>query len=187
VINCNTGNMAAHYHGRPETRRAAIDLAALSAEYNNAPILVLKTGVGMALLLALQEEGAPLWADMVNRQIDGTSVTQSEAGLSASSEYLLDETLIEMVSMLADGGSPRCIVNDPDTLDEMTHYVLLPKGKRGGEGKWHDDRVKSWGGCVWYCNNQTLTPSMRKEFKARAAKRNRERVSHLPNRTRWRE
>jgi hypothetical protein len=179
VINLSTGNMAAHYHAQCDAQQAANDLNALSMEYwsfggrgQQVPALigVLSTGVGAAILLALQQLGAPLWGELRSRKVNGRSITTTEYGFPAAREHLFDEALKEACRIWATGGAARMILNDVDTLDEMSHYVYLPNGKRGGEENWHDDRVRSWGACVWYVSTLP-TEGMRTESRRRAEER----------------
>ena len=171
VINVATGNQCLTYRGQPDVQQCAADLGAISRQYGRAVIGVLRAGVGEALLLALIQQGAPLWSDQVTRKVDRMPVTQAEEGFPASREVHLIESLREAIRIYATGGVPRMVINDIDTIDQMIHYVHLPNGKRGGEEGWHDDLVPSWAGCVWYVANHTWTPSQREDAQARKAAR----------------
>ena len=74
--------------------------------------------------------------------------------------------------------------NDVATIDEMRHYVVKPGGRHEGEGAWHDDRVKSWGGCVWFCTRLTRTASQREDSRARAKDRRLAKPNYVPKRPR---
>lgn len=147
----------ASYESRCDMERAAGDVAAIAAHYNDARVIVLRAGPGLAMLLALSKDhaGLKLYTHKVQRVVAGRAVESTELGFpeSVQTKALLDEELRDAVARNAEGNDVL-LLRDLKTVDEMIRYVELPGGKRGAITG-HDDHVSALKAAWWLAQRAT--------------------------------
>lgn len=125
------------YRGRPDTHAYAVDLAVLGEMYNWADLAIERTGPGLSTIKTLTDEiGYPsVWSEAM-------SGDRSIAGIRATAKSKV-ESESELAGIIADmrDGFPGIVWNDPNTIDELVHFMVKPNGRAEAESSWHDDET----------------------------------------------
>jgi hypothetical protein len=140
VLDLETWEHVASYHGKPDPRSFAFDLYNLSEWYNRAQVIPENNSFGVEVVRNLEDLGANVWDNNPETETDGTEDTDQSAGMRTSvrTKGLVDAGLVSAITDAAKG-RPSITLNSRRVVEQMIHYVFLPNRKRGGEGKWHDD------------------------------------------------
>lgn len=149
VVREDTGRQVAVYHGKPDPKSFAVDLGNLAYTYNNAEVCVENNSVGLVVVAYLEEFQVRLWYHSGGKG-GATPADDARAGFRTTerTKQMADQEL-RVGIIEAAAGRFGVGISSKGTAEQLVHYVYLPTGGRGGEGTWHDDRVRSLA-LAWY-------------------------------------
>jgi hypothetical protein len=155
-FDCATGAQVLTYWGRGDIYQYARDLMWLSERWNSAAVgpamlIVERNGPGLGVCKELEAHGAMQYSRQVTREVGGRPITAPELGFvtTPATKALVDSTLQAGIALAAQGGAGP-IIRGERCRDQLVHYVNLSGGKRGGEGNYHDDHVRSVALSWWW-------------------------------------
>ena len=139
VVNCNTGNQAAHWHGSISPHEFAYVCGALGYAYGTAAIGVEHNNMGAATNHELKKFYPKLYRRKILDQKGAKDKKTSRIGwyTSAKSKPVMIKDLSKAIE------SGELTPNSPATIREMLSFGKNKDGKLGALGASHDDRVIS--------------------------------------------
>lgn len=145
VLRKDSGAQVASYWGKPDAKNYAQDLLNLSYTYNDAEIAPESNDIGHVVVAYLEDWGAPLWYSGTGKGAltpdqDNRGGFNTGEGSKALTDSELRSALVECKH-----GKPPLIIRSRRCVEQMLHYIHLPKGGRGNSPGYHDDAVRALG------------------------------------------
>lgn len=140
IFDLETWEEVLHYHGDPDPWDLGLDVAGISAWYNDANIAVLRLNHGGEVIRCLRETGYP-------------GIVQDEDlkyGIleNVRTKVQLDDKLGTIINDMA-REEPGLILHSVETVKELITYEKKPGESAGAAGTAHDDRQCSLKVAVW--------------------------------------
>ncbi len=139
VIDRNTYEQVACWHGRIDPDQFGRQLESLGRYYNNALIAVERNAVGFTPLIVLRDLNYP---NLYYREIYGNITDRRTPELGWLTDMHTKELIINETTQLL--REHRLTIYDEDTVDEMMSFVRDSKGHAGASSGAHDDYVMAF-------------------------------------------
>lgn len=146
VYNCSTWEQACHYRGRPDPASFGLDLSVLGTMYNYATIAVLRNNHGHSVLNTLMNQckygrsKGSIYHHQVFDQVTKLSSMRPGYPETPRSKPEAVDALTSVIEAMAEG-EEGFYWYEPNTIEELIHYVKLGGAKTGNEPGSHDDEV----------------------------------------------
>lgn len=138
VYDCEDWFQCAVYRGRPDTYSFALDLSVLGVNYYYAELCVERTGPGIATIKALVE------TDIAYPNVYGVRSSENTVkhGMvtTPTAKKVGNEDLAALIIQMKEGFE-GVTWNEPETLDQMFHFVRDANNREHGAKGHHDDDV----------------------------------------------
>ncbi len=139
VIDRNTYEVVACWHGRIDPDQFGRQLESLGRYYNNALIAVERNAVGFTPLIVLRDLNYP---NLYYREVYGLIADKRTAELGWVTDMHTKDLIInEATPLLRDG---RITIYDEELIAEMMSYVRDERGRANAASGAHDDRVMAF-------------------------------------------
>lgn len=139
VIDRNTYEQVAIWHGRIDPDQFGRQLESLGRYYNNALIAVERNASGLTPLIILRDLNYP---NLYYRETYGQIVEKRTPELGWLTDRHTKELIINEGTQLL--REHRVTIYDEDTIDEMMSFVRQANGTAAASSGAHDDRVMSY-------------------------------------------
>lgn len=143
VYSLDRWEQVCHYRGRMAEHDFAKDIRSLGLKYNNAMVVVETPGPGETVLSHLihSEKYNNIYYFVDELKMEG-GFSSMRAGypMNARTKPQADADLASLIEAAA-RGEPSILFRDPNTVEELIHYVRLSGATCGAEGGGHDDEV----------------------------------------------
>lgn len=142
IIDAETGQVCAEYHGKPALDEYAEDLARLSHMYNKALLAVERNSVGQAVLLMLTTTYA--YPNLYRpRHVNSTRPDLDNKIGWVTNQATRPRMLSALQTQIRD--NPKTITSER-IIDELKTFVYDRRGREGADHGCHDDLVMALGG-----------------------------------------
>jgi hypothetical protein len=139
VIDRNTYEQVAVWHGRIDPDQFGRQVESLGRYYNDALIAVERNAVGLTPLIILRDLNYP---NLYYREIYGQISEKRTPELGWTTDRHTKELIINEGTQLL--REHRVTIYDEDTIDEMMSFVRQANGSASAASGAHDDRVMSY-------------------------------------------